>query len=101
VLEALAESGAANDETIVTTRIRTSHQTTPSLPRRRPKQSPPPKTVPLVIERTGDRKVIERSVAERLMSEHATPEVPAEADQPAEPATVSADDTADSPAEQH
>jgi capsular polysaccharide biosynthesis protein/MinD-like ATPase involved in chromosome partitioning or flagellar assembly len=73
VLEAIAESGAANDETIVTTRIRTSHQTSPSQPRRRPKASPPtanpPKTVPVVIERTGDRKVVERSVAERLMSE--------------------------------
>ena len=98
VLEAIAESGANNDETIVTTRIRTSHQTSPTLPRRRPKVSPPkgapPKTVPLVIERTGDRKVIERSVAERLMAEH-KPETPKEPDEP-----VAEETTTDTPAAQ-
>jgi hypothetical protein len=56
---------------------------------------PPPKTVPLVIERTGDRKIIERSVAERLMAEHKP-----EAAQEPEEATPKAEETTDSPAEQ-
>jgi Mrp family chromosome partitioning ATPase/capsular polysaccharide biosynthesis protein len=99
VLEAIGESGASNDETIVTTRIRTSHPATPTLPRRRPKVGPPPKTVPLVIERTGDRKIVERSVAERLLAEH-KPESPKEANEPDEAVTTNAEETTDSPAEQ-
>ncbi len=95
VLEAIAESGAANDETIVTdshpdlapdlaVAAQAAAEGEPAEPPTRPR---PYRSV---IERTGDRKVVERSVAERLMSEQKDDAEPAADETPDVPSNSAA-----------